>query len=103
MEMHRRRKLEIIVEAGIARRVETMLTEEGVSGFFVVAGREGASRGSASWSDDGLSGALEKVMITAVTNEEIAGKVMSRLQSIFERYPGVCFSSDVDIMRADRF
>jgi len=102
MQTHTRTRLEIIVEATMARRVEEMLMAEGVTGFFAVSGREGGGS-SGRWRDDGLSGALEKVMIIAVTVPDVAARVMARLDAFFERYPGVCFVSEVGVMRPQRF
>lgn len=98
MQTHARKKLEIIVEAAALKRAEQILIEAGVHVFTVLVGYE--SRGlSDRWEDP----ALEQRLIVAVTTADIAERVAERLVDLFKRYPGVLFTSDVEVLRAERF
>jgi nitrogen regulatory protein PII len=102
MQTHKRRKLELIVEAAILKRTEAILAECGVHVFTVLDGREG--RGLAGrWNDENVADALEQRLIIAVATHEAAEKVVARMADLFLRYPGVIYMSDVDVLRAERF
>lgn len=98
MQTHTRKKLEIIVEAAALKRAEQILIESGVHVFTVLDGREGRGL-SGRWEDP----ALEQRLIVAVAAADVAEKVAARLVELFERYPGVLFASDVEVLRAERF
>lgn len=102
MQTHTRKKLELIVEAAILKRTEQILVECGVHVFTVIDGREG--RGLAGrWDDANVADALSQRMIVAVTTAEAAEKVFARMAELFQRYPGVIYASDVEVLRAERF
>jgi nitrogen regulatory protein PII len=99
---HTRTRLEIIVEAPILRRVEQVLSEAGVHVFTVLEGREG--RGLAGrWEDAAVADALDQRLIIAVAPQPAAEAAMAALAKLFERYPGVVFASEVQVLRAERF
>lgn len=102
METFRRKRLEIIVEAPMLEALERILGEIGVSGYTVLAGREGSGSGG-RWIEEGFTSALEKRVVIAVTTAETADKVFTRLKTFFQRYSGVVFASDVDVMRGEKF
>jgi hypothetical protein len=102
METFRRKRLEIVVEAPMLEALERMLGEIGVTGYTVVAGREG-SGSSGRWIEEGFTSAFEKRIVIAVTTADTAEKVFARLKTFFQRYSGVVFASDVDVMRAEKF
>lgn len=102
MQTHKRKKLEILVEAPILKRVEEILEACGVHVFSVFDGREGRGL-SGRWTDQSVADALDQRLVLAVTTDEVAEKVFERLALLFQRYPGVILASDVEVMRADRF
>lgn len=97
-----RKKLEIVVEAPVLRRVETMLIEEGVRGYSVFAGLEGAGEGG-GWRREGFTDAEVKRLVWAIASQEAADRVLERLAVFFADYPGVVCVSDVEVLRAERF
>jgi nitrogen regulatory protein PII len=102
MQKHTRKKLEIIIESAILKRTEAILSECGVHVFTVFDGREG--RGLAGrWDDENVADALEQRLIIAVTTAEAADKVFEKMAAVFQRYPGVIYASDVEVMRVERF
>jgi PII-like signaling protein len=96
-----RKKLEIIVETPVVRRLEAILTEEGVRGWSVFRSVEGSGTGG-EWRGD-FTSALEKRLVFAVTNAETAERVLVRLLPFLEDYPGVVCVSDVQVLRPERF
>jgi nitrogen regulatory protein PII len=102
MQTHPRKKLEILVEAPILKRVEEILDACGVHVFSVFDGREGRGL-SGRWTDESVADALDQRLVWAVCSDEAATKVVERLAALFQRYPGVVVVSDVAVLRAERF
>ena len=96
-----RKKLEIIIEAPVLRRLEAIMTEEGVRGWSVFSSIEGAGA-SGEWRGD-FTAATQKRLVIAVTNEAAAERVLQRLLPFLEDYPGVVCVSDVQVLRPERF
>lgn len=101
MNTHRRKKLELLIEGALQTRAEAILKEVGVQVFTVLDGRE--SRGIHAWSDDGVMDGLDHRYIVAVTTEACAAQAFERFAVLFQRYPGVIFSSDVEVLRGEKF
>jgi len=95
-----RKKLEVIIEAPVLRRLETILQEEGVRGWSVFRSVEGAGS-HGEWSSGFAS--TEKRLVWAVTNAETAERVLDRILPFLEDYPGVVCVSDVGVLRPERF
>lgn len=102
MQTVARKKLEIIVEAAVLRRVEGFLAEAGVRGWTVLPSLEG-SGAHGEWQSQGFSPAQNKRLILALASEEVAAQVLDRLAAFFADYPGIVFISDVQVLRAERF
>jgi nitrogen regulatory protein PII len=96
-----RKKLEIIVEAPVLRRLEQILSEEGVRGWSVFRSVEGSGQGG-EWRSD-FTSAHDKRLVFAVTSEETAERVLARILPFLEDYPGVVCVSDVGVLRPERF
>ena len=102
MQTIRRKKLEIIVEAPVLRRVEAILGEAGVRGWTVLPSLEGAGS-HGEWRAGDYAPGQEKRVFLAMVAADVAEAVMARLATFFADYPGVVCSSDVDVIRGDRF
>ncbi|MFN3515024.1 MAG: P-II family nitrogen regulator [Phenylobacterium sp.] len=102
MQTARRKKLEIVVEALVLRRVEEMLGEAGVRGWTVLPSLEGAGTGG-GWSSGDFAPGQEKRLIFAVVSDETAQKALERLAAFFADYPGVVCVSEVEVLRGERF
>jgi nitrogen regulatory protein PII len=96
-----RKKIEVIVEAPVLRRLEAILQEEGVRGWSVFRSVEG-SGSHGGWRSD-FPAATEKRLVWAVTNEATAERVLARILPFLEDYPGVVCVSDVGVLRPERF
>ena len=94
------KKLEIVVEAPVLRRLEAILAEEGVRGWSVFRSVEGAGS-HGEWRSD--FAATERRLVWAVTSAETAERVLDRLLPFLDDYPGVVCVSDVGVLRPERF
>ena len=97
-----RKKLEIIVEAPVLRRVEVFLEEAGVRGWTVLPSVKGHGSGS-EWTSGDFTPGQEKRLIFAVATAEVADRVLERLGRFFQDYPGIVVVTDVEVLRAERF
>lgn len=102
MQTTGRKKLEIIVEATVLRRVEQFLAEAGVRGWTVLPSVEGHGS-SGDWTSGDFTPGQERRLIVAVATAEVAARAMQRLSDFFADYPGIVFTSDVEVLRAERF
>jgi nitrogen regulatory protein PII len=102
MQTSRRKKLEIIVEAPVLRRVEAFLAEAGVRGWTVLPSLEGAGA-HGEWRAGDFTPGQEKRLVFAVATAEVADKVLERLAAFFADYPGIVCVTEVEVLRAERF
>jgi hypothetical protein len=96
------KRLEITVESLLVRRVEQLLIASGVKVFTVLEGKE-ARWLSGSAFEDASGDAVQPSVIVAVTGAEAADAAVGRLAQFFERYPGMIYVSDVQVLRGERF
>lgn len=97
-----RKQINMIVEAAHLRQAEALIAECGVRGFTVIDGREGRGL-SGDWArDDGVS-ATEKRIIVMIANEQAADALFERAAKFFQRYPGIIYGRDVEVVRGERF
>lgn len=101
MQTYTRKKLEILIEAPLLKRAEEVLGELGVAVFTVFDGREGRGLHAGGRAAGVME--LEQRLIIAITSPETAEKAFLRFGELFQRYPGVIFASDVEVLRAERF
>lgn len=97
-----RKKLIAIVEAPHLKRLVDMFKRCGVTGFTVIDGREGAGL-AGEWSREDLMDATEKKIVLAVMKAETADAVFDAAAPFFQRYPGIIYAHDVEVVRGERF
>lgn len=102
MEMHRRKRIEIIVEQSMLARVIEVIEQAGASGYTVVPtlagkGRHGIRR------DADVIGVFRNVLVIVVTNAEIAGKLVERAGALSRDVVQILLVSDVDVLRGEHF
>ena len=103
MKTYPKKRIEIIIEAPLSRRVMEQLNQTGVTGYSVVpllCGK-GLSR---FWSADGqVSNASEMVSIICITDASLAETVLEKIFSIVSRHLGIVSMSDVVVIRPEHF
>lgn len=102
MQLVRRKKLEIFIEAHALPRVEAMLNEVGVKGWSVFNGVEGA--GSAgTWRQSHVEGGGDMQLVITVASEAAVGRALDWLKDYFSTYRGLVTVSEVEVLRPDKF
>ena len=101
-ETIRRRRIEVLVDAPLARRVIEAARASGITGWTMLPTLEGEGQGG-HWSDDQLSGAQSKRLFLSVTSSDKAEAFTDAIAPLLDAYGLVLLLSDVDVVRAARF
>lgn len=97
-----RKKLIAIVEVAHLNRLLELLTQAGVTGFTVVDARAGRGL-EGEWDRADFNDATQKKLVHAITNEATAERVFEAAEPFFDRYPGIIYGQDVEVLRPERF
>jgi hypothetical protein len=97
-----RRKIEILCDAPLVRRVVALAEAAGVTGYTLLPTLGGAGHGG-RWSDDQVAGADAKVMFVTITNDGKAAALTDALAPLLQSHGLLLVSSLVDVVRAERF
>lgn len=103
MKTHQKKRIEIIIEAPLSRRVTEQLDRAGVTGYSIIPliGGKGLS---GSWSSEGQIGrASGMVAIICITDPALADGVLEQIFQIVNRQMGVVSMSDVAVIRPEHF
>lgn len=103
MQTHTKKRLEIIIEAPILRRVLNRLDDLDVTGYTVLPALAGRGR-DGTWSRSGqIADAGRMVAVICITDPERAEEVLEAVYKIVSRQIGIVTLSDVQVVRPERF
>lgn len=100
--MHEAKRVEIVIEAVMERRLTEALIEAGVQGFTVLPVHGGSGR-SGHWSREGQVGRSGMVAVVCLIRPERLDELLDAAFAIVERHIGVVSVVDCEVMRAERF
>lgn len=96
-----RRKIEILVDAPLLRRVRQLSFEVGVTGYTLLPTLGGDGH-QGRWLDDQVTGgAGSKVVFTTIVSDEPAERFLSALEPLLDEYGLMITCSHVEVMRAE--
>lgn len=100
--MHRKKKIEVVVEAVYLNRVIEAAVKAGAKGYSVIPhltghGQHGVRQGR------GLSGAFENAMFISIVDPAIVDNVVKEIQLAIGDAIGILYTSDVDVIRSEHF
>lgn len=101
-ETIRRRRIEVLVDAPLARRVIAIARAVDIAGYTLLPTLEGEGRGG-HWSDDQISGAQSKRLFLSVTSAEKAAAFVDGIAPLLDSHGLLLLLSDVDVVRASKF
>ncbi len=103
MQVHQAKRIEIIIEMVMQRRLTTALVEAGVSGFSVLPVSGGSGR-SGQWSRDAQIGrAGGMVAVVCLIRPERLDTLLDAIFPVLDKHIGVVNITDASILRAERF
>ncbi len=101
--MHKKRRLELIIERMALRRAQDILENAGLTGYTAISAEAGFG-GKRRWRRGGdLSRSEEMVVVISIGDEEKIDRALEDIQKLLEAQIGVLSVSDVDVMRPERF
>lgn len=101
--MHEAKRVEIIIEAVMERRLTAALEKAGVTGFTVLPVSGGSGR-SGIWSREGQVGrAGGMVAVVCLIRPERLDPMLEAAFSVVDRHIGVVSVTDTHVLRAERF
>ena len=103
MHTHPGKRIDIIIEMPLVKRVTGQLDQAGVTGYTVLPVLAG--RGQAGpWSADSLIGAAgQMASIVCIVDPARADQVLDTVFAVVERQIGIVTVTDVAVVRPDRF
>ena len=103
MQTHQAKRIEIIVEAPMQRRMEEALTRAGVAGYSILPVMGGNGR-SGPWSREGQVGrAGGLIAVICIVRPDRKDALLDAAFGVLERHIGVVSVSDCEVLRAERF
>ena len=103
MQTHDAKRVEIIIEAPMERRLRAALTAAGVTGFTVLPVLGGSGR-SGEWSREGqVSSIGGMVAVVCIIRPERLDTLLDAAFEVVERHIGVVSVTDCAVLRAERF
>lgn len=103
MEMHDAKRVEIIIEAPMEKRLTRALEGAGVTGFTVLPVGGGSGR-SGRWNREGqISPAGGMVAVICLIRPDRLDGLLEAAFSVVDRHIGVVSVTDAQVLRAERF
>lgn len=103
METHKAKRVAIIIEAPMERRLSDALISAGVTGFSILPVLGGSGR-SGKWSREGQVGrAGGMVQVVCIIRPDRLDALLDAAFKVVENHIGVVTIGDCEVLRAERF
>lgn len=103
MKTYQKKRIEIIVELPVLRRVIEIIDDSGASGYSVMPMMAGRGL-DGEWSRDAMIGDTgHMAMVIVVTSEHRVETLLERIYGLVKRQVGIVTISDVDVIRSEHF
>lgn len=102
MDTHDAKRVEIVIEAPLERRLTRALSEAGVTGYSVLPVLGGSGR-SGQWSREGQVGRAGMVSVVCLIKPDRLDSLLTAAFAVVEKHIGVVSVTDAQVLRAERF
>ena len=103
MKMHKAKRVAVIIEAIMQRRLTDAMIKADVTGFSVLPVLGGSGR-SGDWSREGqISRGTGMVQVVCIIAPERLDVLLNEAFPVVEKHIGVISVSDCEVLRAERF
>ncbi|GAB56063.1 hypothetical protein GPUN_1948 [Glaciecola punicea ACAM 611] len=102
MQTHIAKRVEIVIEAPLERRLTTALTKAGVTGYTILPVLGGSGR-SGQWTLEGQVGRAGMVSVVCLIKPERLDTLLEAAYRVVEKHIGVVSITDAHVVRAERF
>ncbi len=102
MQMYRKKKIEMVVDAACLPQLLKMCERVGAKGYTVIPNVSGkGNRGIRDSSD--IFDIFRNVLIIVIAAEEIATRIVEESQPLLQHYAGIIYTSDIEVVRNEHF
>lgn len=101
MQLHPKKRVDIVTETALQGRICRALETAGAKGYTISAASGNGARGMRQ--GDGVVEASGNVLITTVINEAVLPGVLAAVQALLEDYAGALWVSDAWVVRDEHF
>ena len=103
MQTHKAKRVAIIIESVMQKRLTQTMEEAGVTGWTILPVLGGSGR-SGEWSREGqVSRGTGMVQVVCIIKPERLDALLEAVFSVVDRHIGVVTVGDVEVLRAERF
>ena len=102
VETTERRKIEILVDEPLVRRIAAVAGSVGVTGHTLFPTLGGAGH-TGRWEDDQVTGADTKVMFVTITSTEKAKALTEALAPLLNSHGLMLVASSIEVVRGSKF
>ena len=103
MQMHDAKRVEIIIEAPLQRRLTEALTATEVTGYTILPVHGGSGR-SGAWTREGqISPGSGMVAVVCLIRPERLDGLLEAVFAVVERHIGIVSITEAKVLRAERF
>jgi len=102
MQTHAAKRVEIVIEAPLERRLTEALAGAGVTGYTVLPVLGGSGR-SGDWTRDGQVGRAGMVAVICLIRPDRLDALLDAAFGVVSRHIGVVSITDAQVLRAERF
>lgn len=100
---HKKKRIEVIVEAPVLSRLLDDLDRLSVTGYTVLPALAGRGR-TGSWRrDDAVNPAGQMVCVVCITDQQKVEGVLGAVHGLLARQIGIVSVSDVEVIRQEHF
>ncbi len=103
MEVHARKRIELIIEKMAHKRACRVLEAVGMTGYTVVPAMAGFGGGNRWNRETDLSASRDMVVIISIGDEHRVNEALDQIADILGDHIGVVSVSNVSVLRPDRF
>ncbi len=102
MQTHTAKRVEIVIEAPLERRLTEALEKAGVTGFTILPVLGGSGR-SGRWTREGQVGRSGMVAVICLIRPDRLDGLLEAAFAVVQRHIGVVSVTDAQVLRAERF
>ncbi|MEM9422723.1 MAG: transcriptional regulator [Pseudomonadota bacterium] len=102
MKTHTAKRVEIVIEAPLEKRLTAALDEADVTGYTILPVLGGSGR-SGRWSRDGQVGRTGMVSVVCIIRPDRLEALLDAAFPVVEPHIGVVSICDTEVLRAERF
>jgi PII-like signaling protein len=102
MQLHRKKRIEIIAEAAIVPTLIETLRAQGASGYTVIPAILGSGHAGA-WSESAMNTAMQMQLVLVIASPGLADSLVEQLRPLVAEYKAILMISEVEVIRGDHF